>query len=91
MLIKHYIIVITGAVKENALAFRALKEASNLGLNGKATYKTDQIVEISVEACSDSLKRFLSWCRSLHEDTGIAVTEVAESPRKYYTEFEINL
>ncbi len=65
------------------------QKANELGICGSVRNTPDGNVEIEAEAPAGPLAEFISWCHHGPEQAVVNKVEVAESPLKNFTSFEI--
>lgn len=86
---RHFNIKVYGKVQGIFFRITAREEAEKLNITGFARNEEDGSVYIEAEGEKENLDKFISWCRKGPPLAKVEKVEVAESPLKNFSEFEV--
>jgi acylphosphatase len=89
MPMKHVHLTVLGTVQGVGFRYSAQDQAVMLGLAGYVRNESDGSVAIDVEGESDTVNRFVDWCRHGPRGARVSRLDCEEGPIRGFDSFEI--
>jgi acylphosphatase len=86
---RHVNITVTGRVQGVGFRYFARSEAFHLGIKGLVRNMPDGSVYIEAEGESDSIDKFIAWCKEGPPHAHIENVSIISGALQYYETFEI--